>query len=138
MTRKILVTFAIFAKSAALLRPFFAFCLYKCRILFNLLFLLFLRYLQGVSQNFLVNQFFLFLLKLRKKTLAGNFLQLRSVLDISFYLAIARLSYSMIWCLSHCQLVKRALKSYLHTKKIYPGLPEQTFLSPVFHSRKQH
>ena len=90
MTRKILVTFAIFAKSAALSRPFSAFCLYKRRILFNLLFLLFLRYLQGVSQNFLVNQFFFVFAKIAKKKLAGKFLRLRSILDISFNLAIAR------------------------------------------------
>ena len=64
MTRKIFVTSVIFAKFSAFSRPFSAFCLYKPRILFNLLFLLFL---QGVSQNFLVNQFFLFLPKLRKQ-----------------------------------------------------------------------
>ena len=64
MTRKIFGTSVIFA------RPFSAFCLYKPRILFNLLFLLFLRYLQGVSQNFLVNQFFFIFAKIAKTKLA--------------------------------------------------------------------
>ena len=43
--RKILVTFAIFAKFAGFTKPFLTFCLSKCRILLNLLFLLFLPYL---------------------------------------------------------------------------------------------
>ena len=42
---KILVTFAIFAKFADLLKPFLTIPLSKCRILWNLLFLLFLAYL---------------------------------------------------------------------------------------------
>ena len=89
MTRKILVTFAIFGKFADFSRPFLAVSLYKSTILLNLLFLLFLRYLQeAVAQNFLVNLFFFF----AKKKLAGKFLRLRSILDLSFNLAIARLS----------------------------------------------
>ena len=57
--RIFLATFAILAKFAAFSRPFFAFSLHKSRILLNLLFLLFLRYLQvSVAQNFLVNRFF--------------------------------------------------------------------------------
>ena len=43
--RKILVTFAIFAKFADFTKPFLTFCLSNCRILLNLLFLLFLPYL---------------------------------------------------------------------------------------------
>ena len=87
LTRKILVTFAIFGKFADFSRPFLAVSLYKSTILLNLLFLLFLRYLQeAVSQNFLVNLFFF-----AKKKLAGKFLRLRSILDLSFNLAIARL-----------------------------------------------
>ena len=70
MTRKIFVTSVIFAKFSAFSRPLSAFCLYKPRILFNLLFLLFLRYLQGVSQNFLVNQFFFIFAKIAKTKLA--------------------------------------------------------------------
>ena len=42
---KILVTFASFAKFADLLKPFLTFSLSKCRILWNLLFLLFLLHL---------------------------------------------------------------------------------------------
>ena len=42
---KILVTFAIFAKFADISKPFLTFSLSKCRILWNLLFLLFLPYL---------------------------------------------------------------------------------------------
>ena len=43
--RKILVNFAIFAKFADISKPFLTFSLSKCRILWNLLFLLFLPYL---------------------------------------------------------------------------------------------
>ena len=43
--RKILVTFAIFAKFAGISKPFLTFPLSKCKILWNLLFLLFLPYL---------------------------------------------------------------------------------------------
>ena len=43
--RKILVSFAIFAKFADISKPFLTFSLSKCRILWNLLFLLFLPYL---------------------------------------------------------------------------------------------
>ena len=42
---KLLVTFAIFAKFVDLRKPFLTFPLSKCRILWNLLFLLFLPYL---------------------------------------------------------------------------------------------
>ena len=42
--RKILVTFAIFARFEGFWRPLFAMFLSKSRILLNLLFLLFLRY----------------------------------------------------------------------------------------------
>ena len=42
--RKILVTFAIFAKFADISKPFLTLSLSKCRILGNLLFLLFLPY----------------------------------------------------------------------------------------------
>ena len=43
--RKILVTFAIFAKFADFLKPLLTFSLSKCSILLNLLFLLFLLHL---------------------------------------------------------------------------------------------
>ena len=45
LRKKILVTFAIFAKFADISKPFLTFSLSKCRILWNLLFLLFLPYL---------------------------------------------------------------------------------------------
>ena len=47
ITRKILATFAIFAKSISdLLEALLCLCLFMTRILLKLLFLLFLRYLQ--------------------------------------------------------------------------------------------
>ena len=102
--RKVLATFAIFAKFAAISKPFLTFPLSKCRILKNLFFLLFLPYLLlnlFTQQNkfflllrflrpllyffytFLIAVFFKsFLLKLRKQ-FASKFLLTRSILDIS-------------------------------------------------------
>ena len=94
---KIPVTFAIFTKFADSTKPFLAFCLYKSRILKNLLFLLFCHICYSIvshsEKNFcdICYFFYTFLiavlfrsfrLKLRK-TFASKFLLTRSILDIS-------------------------------------------------------
>ena len=101
VARKILVTFAIFAKFA----DFSKTSIPNCRILLNLLFLLFLPYLLLIfSQSkknsgyfceicyffytFLIAVFFQsFLIKLRKE-LVSKFLLTRSILDVSDLLEV--------------------------------------------------